>query len=45
MPVIMADFEKEKMSEESVENSVYEIKTIIIHMENKIKLDLCFIAH
>lgn len=41
----MADFEKEKMSGETIENSVYEIKTIVIHMENKIKLDVCFIAH
>lgn len=41
----MADFEKEKMSGETTENSVYEIKTIVIHMENKIKLDVCFIAH
>lgn len=41
----MADFEKEKMSGGTIENSVYEIKTIVIHMENKIKLDVCFIAH
>lgn len=29
---------------EMIANSVYGVETIVIHMENKIKLDLCLTA-
>lgn len=41
----MAGFQKEERQAERIKNSVYGIETTAIHMENKIKLDLCLTAH